>query len=276
VLLRDVMRSELAAQIAYIAGPAGVMTALDMPGFSLSFAELTPKLEKALLAPTGCPAMPPFLAVQEAKPVAAPEIAHTQDLPPSADPAVRRVVEILVESCIVGEAEINELDAQVGDGDTGSTFAGAARAVRQSLERLPFADGAGLLAALSDIKREAMGGSSGVLFAIFLARAADSYREKPDWIMALGAGLAAVQTYGGAQPGDRTLVDALKPALDSLAAGEGLAAAARQARAGADATAKMLRAKAGRSSYLEARSLDGISDPGAEVVARMFAALANG
>lgn len=274
VLLHDVMRSDLASQIAYIAGPASVMTALDMPGFSLSLAELTPALEEALLASTGCPALPPFRAVQAATPLAPPAIARTQNQPPSSDPAVERVIDILVQTCIDAEDEINALDAQVGDGDTGTTFAAAARAVRQSSAQLPFADGTALLAALSDIKREAMGGSSGVLFATFLARAADTYRVRPEWIAALIEGLAAVQSYGGAQPGDRTLVDALKPALDSLGAGEGIARAADKARAGADATAAMTRARAGRSAYLETRSLIGVTDPGAELVARMVEALA--
>lgn len=274
VLLRDVMRSDLGPRIAYIAGPAAVMTALDMPGFSLSLAELSPVLEAALLAPTGCPALPPFIAVAIPVPVAAPATLRSQAQAPSADPAVRQIVERLIDSAIAAEAEINALDTQVGDGDTGTTFAAAARAVRQSIDGLPFADGAALLSALGDIKRDAMGGSSGVLFAIFLARAADAYRDAPDWSAALGAGLAAVQTYGGAAPGDRTLVDALKPALDALQAGETLAAAAAAARAGADATATMLRAKAGRSAYLDARSLDGVTDPGAELVARMFAAVA--
>lgn len=273
VLLHDVMRSALGPRIAYIAGPAGVMTALDMPGFSLTLAELSPVLEEALLAPTGCPSLPPFRAVDIPAPLAAPMIARTQAQAPSADPAVRRIVEVLIDSALAAEAEINALDAQVGDGDTGTTFAQAARAVRREIDRLPFADGAALLAALGDIKRDAMGGSSGVLFAIFLARAADAYRDTPDWRPALSAGLAAVQTYGGAAPGDRTLVDALKPALDALRNGQDLASAAAAARAGADATATMLKARAGRSAYLEARSLDGIKDPGAELVARLFAAL---
>jgi hypothetical protein len=79
---------------------------------------------------------------------------------------------------------------------------------------------------------------------------------------------------GGAQPGDRTMVDALKPAFDALGQGAGLEVAARRAREGADATGKMLRAGAGRSSYLDARSLEGINDPRAEAVARIFESLA--
>ncbi|MGO4837803.1 DAK2 domain-containing protein, partial [Rhizobiaceae sp. 2RAB30] len=98
--------------------------------------------------------------------------------------------------------------------------------------------------------------------------------ENGDWVQALSAGLGAMQKYGGAALGDRTMVDALRPALDRLAAGSGLKSAASTARKGSDATAKLQRANAGRSAYLEARSLEGINDPGAEAVARIFEALA--
>lgn len=274
LLLGEVLRSALGPRIQYVAGPAAVMTALDMPGFSLSLAALSPQLETALLAPTGCSAMPPFRPVVQTAAVAPPARISGVAPPPSDDPTLRRLVEIVITQSITAEAEINALDAAVGDGDTGTTFAAGARAVQQRLDHLPFADGAALLGALSDIKREAMGGSSGVLFAIFLARAADAFRARPAWPTALMAGLDAIKAYGGAKAGDRTLVDALEPALEALADGDGLAAAAEAARRGADGTAGMMRAGAGRSAYLEARSLAGVADPGAEWVARIFAALA--
>ena len=69
------------------------------------------------------------------------------------------------------------------------------------------------------------------------------------------------------------MIDALSPAFAALVAGNGLSAAAKAAREGADGTAKMLSANAGRSSYLEARSLDGYADPGAEGIALIFEAL---
>jgi len=110
--------------------------------------------------------------------------------------------------------------------------------------------------------------------AIMLANAAEAFRLKPDWASALLQGLGAMQAYGGAAIGDRTMIDALKPALEALVTNEGLPAAARAARAGADATGQMLRARSGRSAYLEARSLAGVNDPGAEAVARTFEELA--
>jgi len=85
---------------------------------------------------------------------------------------------------------------------------------------------------------------------------------------ALKSGLARLCQIGGAKPGDRTMVDALAPALDAL--DEGLESAAIAARKGADYTATLTRAKAGRATYINAQQLSGHVDPGAEAVARLF------
>jgi dihydroxyacetone kinase len=68
------------------------------------------------------------------------------------------------------------------------------------------------------------------------------------------------------------MIDALDPALQTMS--DGLEQAAKAARAGADATAKMGRAKAGRASYVPEENLIGHNDPGAEAVARLFEGLA--
>jgi dihydroxyacetone kinase len=83
-----------------------------------------------------------------------------------------------------------------------------------------------------------------------------------------------MMTHGGAKPGDRTMIDALAPALAALP--NGLGEAARVARAGADATAGMPSARAGRSSYVSASHLEGVPDPGAEAVATLLEGLARG
>lgn len=82
-----------------------------------------------------------------------------------------------------------------------------------------------------------------------------------------------MQAYGGAHAGDRTMLDALLPAIGSLNAGQSLAAAAAAARAGADATRSM-KARAGRASYIPAEQLADIPDPGAEAIAVLFESLA--
>ena len=118
-----------------------------------------------------------------------------------------------------------------------------------------------------------MGGSSGVLLSIFFTATGQRLAEGADLPAALAEGLARIRFYGGAAPGDRTLIDALAPALDALRQG-GLADAARAAATGAEATAGMARARAGRAAYLGGTDLSGTPDAGAAAVAAVFAALA--
>jgi dihydroxyacetone kinase len=113
-----------------------------------------------------------------------------------------------------------------------------------------------------------MGGSSGVLLAIFFAAAGDAASSGMTKTDALKAGLRRMQEIGGAQPGDRTMIDALLPALEALGGGMGAAAAA--AREGANHTATLSRANAGRAAYINAERLQGHIDPGAEAIARLF------
>jgi dihydroxyacetone kinase len=144
------------------------------------------------------------------------------------------------------------------------------RGLLDGLDGLPLADPAALCGAISQTLSQSMGGSSGVLLAIFFSAAAESAGEGVP--AALRAGLARMQEVGGARPGDRTMIDALAPALDAL--DDGLAVAATAARDGADRTAGMARARSGRAAYVGAAQLTGHVDPGAEAVARLFEALA--
>eukprot|EP01035_Chromulina_nebulosa_P067393 gene67393-92322_t len=183
--------------------------------------------------------------------------------------------EFLVACCnimIAAEQDLNALDAKSGDGDTGSTLAGAAKALVKAMDRLPLSDHTQLLRAIGLELSQTMGGSSGVLLAIFFAAAGDGASSGLPIRDALKVGLARMQEIGGAQVGDRTMVDALSPALDALESG--LPAAAKAARAGADRTATLVRANAGRAAYINAKQLLGHADPGAEAVARLFEFLA--
>jgi dihydroxyacetone kinase len=193
----------------------------------------------------------------------------------SKNPALRSLVERACDILIAIEPELNALDAKVGDGDTGSTIASACRDLKAKLPQLPLADLGAFFEALSNRLTKCMGGSSGVLLAIFFAAAGLAAATGKPWQLALQAGLRRMMEYGGAKPGDRTLIDALQPALATLSAGGSLAEAAKAARTGADATAQMTRARAGRASYLSADSLKGFPDPGAEAVARLMVGLAS-
>jgi dihydroxyacetone kinase len=118
-----------------------------------------------------------------------------------------------------------------------------------------------------------MGGSSGVLLAIFFAAAGDASASGGEIKNSLEAGLKRIKEVGGAQLGDRTMIDALEPALERLPLG--LSEAAIAAREGADRTSKIGRAKAGRASYIAEEQLIGNNDPGAEAVALLFEHLAS-
>nr|WP_250369531.1 DAK2 domain-containing protein [Enterobacter hormaechei] len=115
-----------------------------------------------------------------------------------------------------------------------------------------------------------MGGSSGVLMSIFFTAAGQKLHDGQSLPEALlSAGAVQMKQYGGADLGDRTLIDALQPALEALQKGN-IQAAAQAAQQGAEATAKMAKAGAGRSSYVNKENLDGVMDPGAVAVAEVF------
>ncbi|MBZ9754720.1 dihydroxyacetone kinase subunit DhaK [Mesorhizobium sp. ESP6-5] len=268
-----VLASPLAKTVKFTTGPGPLMTALNMNGFSLSLIRLDAAREAALLAPVGPHAWMP------AKPLVAPAVvpiakaagqcaAHRA----SQDAGTRRLIVTVCEKLISLEAALNGLDAKAGDGDTGSTVATGARSILDRLDTLPLADPAATLGAVGDILSASMGGSSGVLLSIFFTAAGRALDGGAGVPKALLAGLERMTFYGGAKPGDRTMIDALEPALKALD-GKGLGDAAAAARRGAEATAAMEKAKAGRSAYVGA-GLQGVVDPGAHAVSEVFAAAA--
>ncbi|QKC85911.1 dihydroxyacetone kinase subunit DhaK [Mesorhizobium sp. NZP2077] len=273
VVANAVLASPLAKTVKLTIGPGPLMTALNMNGFSLSLIRLDAAREAALLAPVGPHAWMP------AKLVAAPAIvpmakAARQSTAHKAshDAGARRLIITVCERLISLEATLNGLDAKAGDGDTGSTVATGARSIVERLDALPLANPGATLGAIGDTLSASMGGSSGVLLSIFFTAAAQALDGGASVAKALLAGLERMTFYGGAKIGDRTMVDALEPALKALDA-NGLEEAAAAARRGAEATAAMEKARAGRSAYVGAK-LQGVVDPGAHAVAEVFAAAA--
>lgn len=274
VLAEEVTRSDLADALTRVVGPAPLMTSLDMRGFSVSLLALSEREQAWLDAPTGAPAWPGSHAIHQPDVLPMPAgLGETAKPTPSIDPTRRAW---LLKACGIleaHEADLNALDAKTGDGDTGSTVATAARAVAGKVDEFPLADLPALLRAISGELSTSMGGSSGVLLAIFFAAAGEAAESGAELPAALQAGLDRMMAVGGAKPGDRTMIDALAPALQALAAGEALLAVAVAAREGANAT-KAMAARAGRSANVSIADLEGHTDPGAEAVARLFANLA--
>jgi dihydroxyacetone kinase len=272
VVLHEVINSRIGKNISHVIGPAPLMTSLDMRGFSLSI--YAPDVEElALLAKStplaawpGLSSVKPVTVLPLSADIAPPAIAASED------EATEQFITACCRVLLAAETDLNTLDAKSGDGDTGSTLATAARALIEAIPRLPLADHTQLCRAIGLELSQAMGGSSGVLLAIFFAAASDGLSRGLPMREALQAGLDRMQEIGGARRGDRTMVDALAPALEVL--DNGFGAAATAARAGADHTATIVKAKAGRASYVSAHQLEGHNDPGAEAVARLFEHLA--
>jgi ATP-dependent dihydroxyacetone kinase len=274
VIANEILGSPQGKKIKLVVGPSPMMTSLDMHGISASLLPLNTKFEKALAAVAGPVAWPG--ARRSAKPAIGklPKEIKPNQVKPSSNPDLRDLVDRACEVLIANEAALNSLDAKVGDGDTGSTMAGAARNLKFGLSGMPLANTSEFFASLSGTLSKTMGGSSGVLLAILFAATGSASAKGSNWPLALQSGLRRMMEYGGAKPGDRTMIDALEPALAALVSGKSVAEAAIAARKGANATAMMVKAKAGRSSYVSATNLQGIVDPGAEAVACLFEGLA--
>lgn len=179
------------------------------------------------------------------------------------------------------EAELTAFDQQVGDGDFGANLRTGAACAVAALDRLPAGPHPASvpLRAAATAFLDEVGGTSGPLFGLVLqelAAAAGPGLTAATLASGVTGGLAAVQRVGEAQPGDKTLVDALDPAARALRGldpgvrpDEALAVAAGAAFAGVRSTMS-LRARRGRASYLGERAA-GVPDPGALGVGVLFA-----
>lgn len=177
-----------------------------------------------------------------------------------------------------------QLDAAVGDGDHGTNMARGFDAVVRALAAEAGAPPGRLLTLAGQTLVSTMGGASGPLWGTALRRAGRALGDGPEFeapqlVRALEAALAGVVELGGARLGDKTMVDALAPAVAALQGaverGEPLAAALRAATAAAEegvrATVPM-QARKGRASYLGGRSV-GHQDAGATSAALVVRAL---
>ena len=199
-----------------------------------------------------------------------------------------------LRSCILAAAEAVEanrdelcrLDAGAGDGDHGLTMTLAARAVRKALAASPDA-AAGELVAKLGLAMSSVGGAAGPIYAAGLAAVSEALRPSSagqpvtvaQLLVCAEAAESAISALGHAKPGDKTILDALDPAVQSLRQAQAskidirnaLEAAAAAARAGAASTADLV-ATVGRASRLGERSR-GLADPGASSLALIISAM---
>jgi dihydroxyacetone kinase len=198
-------------------------------------------------------------------------------------PLFRRRVSAACENVIAAEPQITHFDTIVGDGDCGMTLARGAHAVLSFVNDPQLSSNAShTMLSLANVIEDNMDGTSGAIFSIFLAALASAIKSIPSskhgldvqtWAIAAKSALSQLQLATPARQGDRTLMDALEPFVESFSSGETIDAAVMKARAGVEAT-KGMKAAFGRAVYVEETSWSVVPDPGAVGVLCLIEGLA--
>ncbi len=275
-----------------------LVTSLDMAGVSVTLMWLDDELEELWRAPAASPAFrkgtPRAESAARADPVdpvavAASAVRAVPDAPPASQrrvPAARRLLRVARDVVADNVEQLGALDAVAGDGDHGVGMLRGLSAAVEAADRAP--DAAGIRGVLRDAGQawsDVAGGTSGALWGGALEALGEHLDSAEpltasDVAAAVAAAADRIARIGGAEPGDKTMVDAIGPFVESLraAAGDGtdmpaaLTSAAEAARLAADQTAG-LRPKRGRARPLAERSV-GHPDPGATSFALIVAAVA--
>ena len=203
------------------------------------------------------------------------------------DPAqLKKALSSGLQRVISSEAEVTRYDTVVGDGDCGVGLKRGAEGIIKFLDSDQVTDDAVLnLAKMVQIVETTMDGTSGALYAIFLNSLTHDLRAQGGsspasvtpamWAAALTLSLEALEKYTPAQPGDRTLMDAFVPFVETLKKTGNTKEAAEAAKKGADGT-KGMKPKLGRTVYVGGHGWEDVPDPGAHGLSEFFTGLAEG
>ena len=195
--------------------------------------------------------------------------------------SVQRWMELFAQSMAEHRQELIKLDTAIGDGDHGTNMDRGMQKAIEKLKAEPQADPGTVLKTVAMTLISTVGGAAGPLYGTLFLQLGGGLTDHPDddiqaYAAAWRRALDAVQARGKAQPGDKTMIDALTPAVEALEqAGDlesGLQAATAAAHAGMLATVPLV-ARKGRASYLAERSA-GHQDPGATSTHYLFATAA--
>jgi phosphoenolpyruvate---glycerone phosphotransferase subunit DhaL len=195
-----------------------------------------------------------------------------------------QLVRTIAQTALDNEKYFSDLDAVVGDGDFGYSLARGFGKLMEGWDAMEYSDVGGLLKKTAMTLSSRIGGTSGPIWGTAFLRAGSALSDKPDpsgedVVAALRAAIEGIKQRGNSDLGDKTLLDSLIPAVDTLEqqlqagkpAGDALAATAVTARETAEATKTML-AQRGRASYTGERSRDSV-DAGAMGVAVIIEAV---
>lgn len=284
VLYRDIAKRLRDAGLEIVEGEVGeFVTSLDMAGASLTLVWLDDEIEKYWFAPCDTPA---YRKGNMQRPEAdttelasAPEpVTVTEKGSEESQALAAKVVETLKAISDLmheKEEELGRIDSVAGDGDHGIGMARGSKAAVEQAEELA-KDGGGaatVLAGAGDAWSSSAGGTSGALWGALItafgsALGDEEKATEQTLIEASRAALDAVTRLGGAEVGDKTMVDAFVPAVEALEAGKGWDEAIAAAKEGAEKT-KDLVAKVGRARPLGEKSL-GTPDAGATSLAMII------
>lgn len=191
-------------------------------------------------------------------------------------PRVELVVRTIADTCVENEKYFGDLDSVVGDGDFGFSLARGFENVIAQWDSFDRTDVGTFLQKVAIVMTGRIGGTSGPIWGTAFLRAAAVVKGKPDAsgedvVAMLRAAIEGIKARGGADLGEKTLLDALAPMTDTIEANLGAdpediaKRAAETAREAAEATVTM-QARRGRASYTGERSIGSV-DPGAIAVA---------
>ena len=197
---------------------------------------------------------------------------------------MKSVLAPALEKLIAAEAEVTKYDTVVGDGDCGIGLKRGAEATLSAIEQIQSDDIMYTFAKICPTIEMSMDGTSGALYAIFLNSLASNMRSlSPSsptpvsiglWTRALKKSLEGLGRYTPAQPGDRTLMDALVPFVEELEASQDVKKAAAKAKEGAEKT-KGMKASLGRSVYVGGTGFEDVPDPGAHGLSIFLSGIAD-
>jgi len=193
---------------------------------------------------------------------------------------------VALNRLIKAEPDVTRYDTIVGDGDCGIGLKRGAEAILKMLETAKETDDLLILMNhIIQVVELAMDGTSGAIYAIFLNALAHGLRQNAPsspqpvtpaiWAKALDSSLKALGKYTPAKPGDRTLMDALYPFVETLSKTESIDKAAAAAQGGAQGT-KGMKASLGRTVYVGGEGFQEVPDPGAHGLAELLLGLSDG
>jgi dihydroxyacetone kinase phosphoprotein-dependent L subunit len=196
---------------------------------------------------------------------------------------IEEIVRVMCDVAIANERHFSELDAAAGDADFGVSLASGFRAVLEKWDALDRSSIGGFLIAVGSVLTATVGGCSGPIWGTAFLRAGLKSRglasADRETLITLGrAAVEGMMARGGASLGDKTLLDAVAPAIDAFAVTPGgipagLAAAAAEASGRTEAARGWI-ARRGRQSFTGERSC-GTLDPGMVAVSTMLEAIAS-